>query len=144
VDTVGEQLDDVLVEERIAASLASFFGALGVVLASVGLFGLMAYTAARRTNEIGIRMALGATRPTVVVLVLREAFVLTAAGIAVGVPATLAAARLISAKLYAVRPADPLTLSAAAVLLLSVSTLAGFLPARRASNVDPMAALRHE
>jgi predicted permease len=144
VDTVGEQLDDVLVEERIAASLAGFFGALGVVLACVGLFGLLAYSAARRTNEIGIRMAVGATRPAVIALVLREALVLAAAGIAVGVPATLIAARLISAKLYGVGPADPLTFSAAAALLLAVSALAGFLPARRASNIDPMAALRHE
>jgi predicted permease len=144
IDTVSEQLNDVLVEDRIVTALATFFGVLGTALASVGLFGLLAYSAARRTNEIGIRMALGATRRSVVLMVLREALLLTAAGVAIGIPATLAGTRLISAKLFGVSAADPLTIAAAAVLMAAVAALAGWLPAVRASNVDPMTALRYE
>ena len=144
IDTVGEQLDDVLVEERMITALAGFFGALGASLACVGLFGLLAYSTARRTNEIGIRIALGATRQGVLLMVLREALVLTAIGVAIGVPATLAGTRLISAKLFGVSAADPFTLTGAAALMTAVATPAGFLPALRASSVDPMQALHHE
>lgn len=111
-----EQLDDVLVQERLIAALAGFFAALAVPLACLGLYGVISYTAARRTNEIGIRLAMGATRDT------------------------LAATRRVSAKLFGIGPGDPLTITAAAGLLISVALLAGFLPARRASRVHPMVA----
>jgi ABC-type antimicrobial peptide transport system permease subunit len=104
----------------------------------------MAHSAARRTNEIGIRMALGASRGRVLGMVLGESLWLVAAGIAIGLPATLGAARLISSRLFGVRANDPWTIAGAAALLIGVALLAGFIPARRAAKIDPMCALRHE
>jgi ABC-type antimicrobial peptide transport system permease subunit len=99
---------------------------------------------ARRTNEIGIRMAIGAKRSSIVRMVLREALLLALLGIAIGIPAALAASRLISTMLYRLKPTDPFTLGAATLLMIGVAALAGYLPARRAANVDPMVAQRHE
>ena len=104
----------------------------------------MSYTVTRRTNKIGIRLALGATRGGVLGMVLRESLSLVVAGVAIGIPATLATARFVSARLFGVSPADPATIAAAGLLMLAVAALAAFLPARRAAKVDPMAALRYE
>jgi ABC-type antimicrobial peptide transport system permease subunit len=134
----------VLAQERLTATLSGVFGALAILLACLGLYGLMAYTVVRRTNEIGIRLALGATRADVLGMILHESLVLVAIGIAIGLPATNVATRLISARLFGVTPTDPLTIAAAAALMLAVAAVAGFLPARRASRVDPMRALRNE
>jgi predicted permease len=142
MQTMAEQLDQSLTQERLIAALCGFFAALALLLACLGLFGVMSYTAARRTHEIGIRLALGATPGAVLAMVLREGLMRVAAGIAIGVPATLAATRLITSSLFGVGAADPPTLIAAAFLMVAVAAFAGFLPARRASRVDPMVALR--
>lgn len=139
-----EQLDETLVQERIIAALSAVFGALAVLLACLGLYGVMAYNTARRTNEIGIRMALGATRAEVLGMVLKESLLLVSAGIAIGVPLAVAGGRLVSSMLFGVRAGDPLTIAGATCLMLAVATVAGLLPAHRASKVDPMVALRYE
>ncbi|HYL75558.1 MAG TPA: ABC transporter permease [Bryobacteraceae bacterium] len=144
IDTAEDQLNDSLVEERLIAALSGFFGVLAVLLACLGLYGVMAYTAARRTNEIGIRLALGASNAGVLSMVLKESMWLVIAGIAIGVPVTLAATRLIATKLFGVSPTDPATIAVATSLMLAIAALAGFLPARRASRVDPMVALRYD
>jgi len=137
-------VDATLVEERLIAVLSGFFGVLAVLLACLGLYGVMAYTAARRTSEIGIRMALGATRGGVLAMVLKESLLLVAIGITIGVPATLALTRLVSSLLFGIQASDPLTIAGGAVLMIAVAALAGFLPAQRAARVDPMIALRYE
>jgi predicted permease len=144
VKTLTEQVSDSLGQQRAISELTSFFGLLGLVLACVGLYGIMAYNVARRTNEIGIRMALGAQRRDVLWMVLRDTLSLVAAGIAIGVPVGFAAARLIANQLYGVKPADPLTIVVAVLAMAGIGILAGYLPARRASRVDPMVALRYE
>jgi ABC-type antimicrobial peptide transport system permease subunit len=128
----------------LIAQLVSFFGVLALLLACVGLYGVMGHAVSRRTNEIGIRMALGAKSQSILWMVLRETLILVVAGIAIGVPVALSAARLVSTQLYGLSAADPLTLAAAVTLLIAVAALAGYLPARRASRVDPMVALRYE
>jgi predicted permease len=142
--TVDQQLEEVLVKDRMLAGLALALGVLVVALACLGLYGVIAYTVARRTSEIGTRLALGATRGAVLGMVLREGVATVLAGIAIGIPAAFAAARLIAARLYGIGAHDPLTLARAALLLLCVAALAGFVPARRASRIDPMVALRYE
>ncbi len=144
INTIAEQLDDVLAQERLIATLSVFFGALAVVLACIGLYGVISYSVARRTNEIGIRLALGATPAGVLRMVLKESLWLALAGIALGALAALAAARLISTLLFGVSAADPLTMAGAIALMLAVTALAAFLPARRAAKVDPMIALQCE
>jgi predicted permease len=144
IDTVDEQLNDSLVEERLVALLSIFFGGLALLLACLGLYGLISYTVVHRTNEIGIRMALGATRLGVLGMVIRESLLLLLAGLAIGIPATLAASPLIAARLYGVSPTDLHTIVGATLLMIAVAALAGFIPARRASKVDPMVALRYE
>jgi len=144
VNTMDDLVDDSLSRDRLIAQLSSFFGCLALVLASIGLYGVMAYSVARRTNEIGVRVALGAPRGNVVWLVLRETLWMVAIGIAIGLPAALAATRLISSRLYGLSATDPLTIIVAALAMLVVALLAGFIPARRASRVDPMVALRYE
>jgi putative ABC transport system permease protein len=144
VNTMGELVDDSLGRDKLVAKLSSIFGALALLLASIGLYGVMAYAVARRTNEIGVRIALGAARANVVWLVLRETLWMVAIGIAIGLPAALAATRLISSRLYGLSATDPLTIIGAALVMLVVAMLAGFIPARRASRVDPMVALRYE
>jgi len=144
IDTVKQQLDDLLVNERLLATLAACGGVLSALLACLGLYGLVAYTTARRTSEIGIRMALGATRSHVVGMVLRESLLLVLAGIAIGVPIALACARLAANRLFGVGPADPLTFVGVPILLGVIALFACYIPARRATKVDPLVALRYE
>jgi predicted permease len=144
VHALTEQIERALVRERLMATLAAAFGILGLVLAAVGLYGLLAYTVARRTNEIGIRMALGAMRQEVLWMVIRHALVLLGIGVAVGIPVAWAASRLVSSMLFGLTATDPLTIGAAIAVLCATGLLAGFLPAWRASKVDPMVALRYE
>jgi predicted permease len=144
IDTIDEQLNAVLVPERLVATVSGLLAAIALPLACLGLYGVISYGVTRRTNEIGIRLALGSTRPEVIRMVLREGMLLVTVGIAIGLPATIAASRLISSMLFGVRPSDPLTIFTATILLVAVATLAAFLPAYRASRVDPMEALRYE
>ena len=138
------QIQNSLLRERLMATLSGFFGSLALVLACVGLYGILSYGVASRTNEIGLRMALGAQRRDVLWLILREALLLVLIGVAVGLPAVLAATRLVSSLLYGLTPTDPNSIGAAAALMLAVAAVAGYFPARRATKVDPMEALRHE
>jgi ABC-type antimicrobial peptide transport system permease subunit len=148
IHTLEEEMDAALVQHRLVALLTSLFGALALLLACVGIYGLLAFSVAQRTGEIGIRTALGARRGDVIWLVMREALVLVGIGVAAGVPAALLAARLatsqISGLLFGLEANDPLTLAAATAVLIVVAALAAYLPARRASRVDPMMALRNE
>jgi len=139
-----EQIDQSLSQERLFAKLSGFFGALALILACIGLYGIMAYSVTRRVNEIGIRMALGAQRNHVLWLVLRETILLVAVGIAGGIPAALATTRLISSMLFGLKPTDTATIIGATLLMAAVALFAGYLPARRASRVDPIVALRYE
>jgi putative ABC transport system permease protein len=143
-NTLSIQINDSLARERLLATLSGFFGALALVLAMIGLYGVMSYNVARRRNEIGIRMALGAEQSRVLRMVLREVAILIAAGIAIGLAAAIATTRFVETFLYGMKPNDPWTLALAAAALASVAALAGFLPARRASRLDPMTALREE
>jgi len=137
-------MDADVVPERLIATLSSFFGALAVLLAAIGLYGVMSYSVARRTNEIGIRMALGAGRPRVILMILREVAVLLAAGGIAGTAAAFASTRFIKGFLFGLAPIDLISFLAAAALLAAVAGIAGYLPARRASKIDPMIALRYE
>ena len=142
--TVAQTIDAGLVEERVTAMLSSFFAALALLLASIGLYGLMSYTVTGRTREIGIRVALGAQRENVLWLVLRETLALALFGIAIGIPSAITAARLISTMLFGLSPSDLPTIAAVSLLLLLVALFAGYLPARRASAIEPIVALRAE
>ena len=144
VVTLSDQIGRSLVQQKLIARLASFFGLLALLLACVGLYGVMSYGVARRTNEIGIRIALGARGRSVLWLVLREALVLVVIGLVVGVLASLAVSKTAASLLYELKPNDPLTITLATLLLALVALIAGYLPARRASRVDPMIALRDE
>ncbi len=139
-DLIGRSL----VQQKLVARLAAFFGLLALLLACVGLYGVMSYGVARRTNEIGIRMALGARSRGVLWLVLREALLLVGIGLVVGVLASLAVTKTAASLLYELKPNDPLTIASATLLLAAVAALAGYVPARRAAKVDPMVALRDE
>ena len=142
--TQTEEIDEAVFRERIFAQLTSLFGVLAALLACLGLYGLMSYSVAGRRNEIGIRMALGARRAGILRWVLVEALGLVLLGLALGVPVALGATRLISSQLYGLRPNDALTLVLATLLLAAVALLAGYIPARRATKVDPVVALRYE
>ena len=142
--TLEGQTEILLLRERLLATVSSFFGALALLLACVGLYGLMAYSVACRTREIGLRIALGAPREHVMWLVLRETLTLALTGIALGVPVGLWAATYTKALLFGVSSTDPLTIVLSIITLGSVAILAGYLPAHRASCVDPMVALRYE
>jgi predicted permease len=131
-------------QERLISRLTSLFGVLALVLASVGLYGITAYSVARRTNEIGLRMALGANRGDVVALVLRAASWQVGVGLAIGIPVALLGGRLMSSQLYGVRIYDPLTIAGAVLVLSAFAGIAGFIPARRAASIEPMNALRTE
>jgi putative ABC transport system permease protein len=144
VQTLTAQVDRTLTQERLLAALGTCFGALALVLAAVGLYGLLAYTVARSTSEIGIRMALGAERTAVLWGVFNGALRLLACGVALGIPAAWLGSRLIASMLFGLTATDPLTILGATVLLGATALLAAFLPARRASQVDPIVALRYE
>lgn len=142
--TIEEQVDTDIVQERLMATLAGFFGILALLLACVGLYGVISYLVARRTREIGIRLALGARRAAVLRLVLGDAVLLVGIGVAIGVGAALGLARLVTSLLYGVSPHDPGTIAAAVIVLLAVTALAVLVPARRALSVQPSEALRCE
>ncbi len=139
-----EQIDRSLFQERLFARLTSFFGLLAALLACIGVYGIMAFAAGKRTREIGIRMALGANRGEILTMVLRETVVLLSVGIVVGIVIALEASRLISTLLFGLKPTDPVTIAVAALLMVVAAAFAGYVPARRASRVDPMVALRYE
>jgi len=142
--TLAEEVNNSLAQERVVAELSSLFGLLALILTSVGLYGVMTYTVARRTSEIGIRMALGARQPQVLWMVLRESLELVTMGVVIGIPLVFAFARLISSQLYGIPKGDPQAICAAMVLLASIAAIASYIPARRATKVDPMVALRYE
>jgi macrolide transport system ATP-binding/permease protein len=144
VVTQAAEIDRTISREVMFAKLCTGFAVLALLMACVGLYGTMSYNVARQTGEIGIRMALGAQRGAVVWMVLRRVLLLAAAGLAVSVPAALMASRLVKSFLFDTQPNDPGTLALAGVVLLSAAILAGYAPARRASRIDPVAALRHE
>jgi predicted permease len=142
--TLEAQLDQTLLTDRLVATLSSVFGLLATVLASVGLYGVMAFLVARRTKELGIRLALGAAPASVTWMVIREVVVLLVIGLAVGVPAAIGFGRYVAGQLYGVPPYDPVVAGGTVILLSVVSVAAGLVPARRASRIDPILALRTE
>jgi putative ABC transport system permease protein len=144
VDPYAKVVSADFQQEHMIATLTSLFGALGLILAAVGLYGVMAYSVEQRTSEIGLRMALGADRWQVVRMVLRGAFSQIGIGLAVGIPAAIGAGKLMTDQLYGVRPWDPVMLASATLLLGIAALLASLIPARRAAGVEPMVALRNE
>jgi predicted permease len=144
VRTQTQQIDATVSRERLFATLTVAFGVLALVLASIGIYGLMAFNVSRRTSEIGIRIALGARRLDVLLMVLREASWLAVIGVVLGVASAVWLGRYIQAMLFGVEFADPIAIGGAIALMLLVALPAGWLPARRASRLDPMTALRHE
>jgi ABC-type antimicrobial peptide transport system permease subunit len=144
VVTQAAQIDRSMNQEILFARLCTAFAILALVIAGVGLYGTMAYAVTRRTGEIGIRMALGAQQVVVLRMILRHVLVLAAAGVAIGVPAALGASRLVESFLFGVKANDPAALVTAVAILVGAVLLAGWVPAWRASRIDPIAALRHE
>jgi len=144
VVTQTEQIDMLLAQERLIAQLSSFFGMLALVLACVGLYGLLSYEVTRGTREIGIRMALGAQRSHLMRLVVSRGIALALVGTAAGIAAAIGLGRLLTKMLYGVGSADPVTLVSVTLLLIAVALVAASVPARRATTVDPMVALRHQ
>jgi len=144
VMTMDELVARSYANQSIIAKLSAFFGLVAVFLSCIGLYGLMSYLVGRRTGEIGIRMALGAGRSQVGWQVMREITVLVLIGVAIGVPVTLGGSRLVEKMLYGLKGTDPGSVTAAVVVLFAAGLIAGYLPARRASRIDPMAALRDE
>lgn len=142
--TIENQMQESLITERLVATLSSAFGVLATLLAAIGLYGVMAYLVAQRTREIGVRMALGAASRDVIWLVMRDVLALAGFGIAVALPASWALTRLVKSQLYGIEPNDALTIVAATLGISFVAILAGYVPARRATRVDPMLALRWE
>jgi ABC-type antimicrobial peptide transport system permease subunit len=144
VSTQIEQVERRFAQEKLFAQAYTLFGGLALVLASIGLFGLMSYNVSRRTNEIGIRMALGAQRHDVLRLVMQESMILVAIGAVTGLAIAIASGRFVSTLLYGLPPRDVMSMALAVGVMVAVSALAGYLPARRASRVDPMVALHYE
>jgi predicted permease len=142
--TIQSQMEESLITERLVASLSTGFGILATLLAAIGLYGVMAYMVAQRTREIGVRMALGASSGDVLWLVMKDVVVLAGIGIAVGLPAAWALTRLVKSQLYGIQPNDTLTMVAATLGIACVALLAGYVPARKATRVEPMLALRWE
>jgi predicted permease len=144
IKTVDTQLDEVLNTERLIAYLSLVFGAIATVLAALGLYGVVAFSVTSRTKEIGVRMALGARKASVLWLILRETMILVTVGIAIGIPVAYVLSRYVTSQLYGVTPTDVSTGLAALATLAAVAAVSGFIPARRASSIDPLQALRHE
>ena len=142
--TMDQLLSHALGARRVNVLLVGIFAAIALVLAAVGIYGVMSYAVAQRTQEIGIRMVLGAKRNDLLTLVVGRAAVLTIVGIAVGLAGAFALTRYLSTLLYGVKPTDPVTFAAASLVLMAVALLAAYIPARRATKVDPMVALRYE
>jgi ABC-type antimicrobial peptide transport system permease subunit len=142
--TVEEDVSDSLVTERMTASLSAVFGFLATGLAVIGLYGVMAYSVARRTREIGIRVALGAGERNVIWMVMREVLILVGVGVAIALPAAFALTGLVRAQLFGVAPNDPWTLAIATLALTAVACAAGYIPALRASRINPILALRND
>ncbi len=141
---MDEQLERSLAQDRAVARLTAFFGLTALLLSAIGVYGVISYGVARRRGEIGLRLALGAARRQVLGLVLRETLALAAAGVALGLVAAFGAVRLAASRLYGLSASDPATLAAAILVMAAVAALAGYAPARRAAEVDPLAALRAE
>ncbi len=142
--TLDNQLEETLSTERLIAFLSAVFGALATVLAALGLYGVMAFVVARRTGELGVRMALGAPGWSVLWLVMREMLALLGGGLLVGIPSAYGLSRYVSSQLFGVTPTDVGTGAATAVLLALIALASAFIPARRAAAIDPIAALRYE
>jgi len=142
--TLEQQTENSLVTERLVASLSTAFGFLSIGLAALGLYGMLAYTVARRTREIGIRMAIGASRTDVLWLVMREVVWLLVIGIGFALPASWGLSQYVQSQLYGIEPGDPLSIALAVAAISIVAALSGYLPARRATRVEPMLALRYE
>jgi ABC-type antimicrobial peptide transport system permease subunit len=144
IASVGQLLDDALARERFAAALASLFGIVALALAAIGVYGVIANGVARRTAEIGIRMALGATPADALWLVMRQTLAIAGLGLAIGLPLAMAAGRAVESQLYDVGASDPRVVAFAVLALAAAAVTAGLVPARRAANVDPAVALRAE
>jgi macrolide transport system ATP-binding/permease protein len=144
LSTQAAQIEHEMTAQAMFAELCTAFAILALIIASVGLYGTISYNVARRSGEIGIRMALGARRGTVIKMILGQVFALAAIGLAIGIPAALAASKLVASFLFGIKPNDPFAITVAAVILFAAAILAGYAPARRASRIDPMVALRHE
>jgi ABC-type antimicrobial peptide transport system permease subunit len=144
VRTQTMQIEETLFQERFVSRLSSFFAVLALVLACIGLYGLLSYEVARRTRELGIRMALGAQRRELMRLVVRRGLLLALAGTVIGIGSAMSVTRLMAAMLYSVRPYDPATFASIGILLVLVALAACLIPARRAMRIDPMVALRYE
>ena len=142
--TMDEQIDDNLTAERVVSLLAESFGVLAALMAAIGLYGVLAYSTAQRTSEIGIRMALGASRASVMRVVLVEVLWLTGIAVAVALPASLLLGRAVRSQLFGISSSDPVTLCLATLLILLVAIASALLPARRAAKIDPIVALRYE
>ena len=144
VRSMQSVISESIWRQHISASMLGIFAAIALGLSAVGIYGVFSYSVSRRTHEIGIRAALGATRGDILWLVVREGLALTLAGVGVGIVAALGLTRLLAGLLYGIRPKDPLTFAALSLLLTGVALLACYIPARRATKVDPMVALRYE
>jgi predicted permease len=144
VRTQAQQIEQALYQERLMSRLSSFFASLALILACIGLYGLLSYEVARRTRELGIRMALGAQRRELMRLVVRRGLLLAIVGAVIGIATAMAVTRLMAAMLYGVRPYDPATFACVCILLVLVAPAACSIPARRATRIDPMVALRYE
>jgi ABC-type antimicrobial peptide transport system permease subunit len=139
-DLVGRSIR----KQRLLAQLSTLFGIIAALLACVGIYGVMSYGIARRTSEFGVRMAMGANRADVLWMVLREALWVASVGVAIGIGLALASSRLVNSVLFGLKPTDPIAIGAATTVMIGVALFAGWLPARRATRIDPMIALRHE
>jgi predicted permease len=144
IKTLATQVDESLAQERLISTLSGFFGLLSLSLAGIGMYGILAYSVSRRTREIGIRISLGAHPGAVLRMVLRQGLMLTLLGVGIGLAASLGATRLVESQLYDTTPTDPVTFVVTPILLLTVALIAGLVPARRATNVDPLIAIRQE
>jgi ABC-type antimicrobial peptide transport system permease subunit len=142
--TIRQRVDDSIFADRMIATLSGFFGGLALLLAAVGIYGVMAYAVAQRTAELGLRIALGANPAKIGRMVLRDGLLLIAAGIAIGLPLSVAAGRISSSLLYGIQPGDPLAFVLTVAVLLVIGMVAAFVPARRAASIEPVEALRHE